>query len=39
MKNDQEAHTIIVFDKAIEDHARHRNSTAGEIWIVVHPVT
>jgi hypothetical protein len=35
--NNQETCTIIVFDKAIEEQARHSNSTAREVWIVVHP--
>jgi len=39
MKNNQEAYTIIVFDKVIEEQTRHRNSTAGEVWVVVHPFT
>jgi hypothetical protein len=35
----QEARTIIVFDEAIEEQARHSNSTTGEVWVVVHPFT
>jgi hypothetical protein len=39
MKTDQDVHTIIVFDDAIEEQARHSNSTSREVWIVVHPFT
>jgi len=32
-------HTIVVFDKAVEENAGHRDSTAGEERIVVHAFT
>jgi hypothetical protein len=38
-RNNRETHTIVVFDKVIEEQARHRNSTARKVWIVVHPFT
>ena len=37
--NNHETHTIVVFDKVIEEQARHRNSTARKVWIIVHPFT
>jgi hypothetical protein len=39
VKPDQEVHTIVVFDKVVEEQARHRYSAAGEVWIVVHSFT
>ena len=39
VKADQEAHTIVIFDKVIEEQARHRYSAAREVRIVVHAFT